>query len=226
MNGVQHITDYADIGCRYLDAVMEQLWGHKPPHSARRARDRTTDGRRRSLGGSRYGIGGAHRGLSGAAADATDAADDWERNGAGALLAVQPDLAPASSPTELMRRSGTTGFVVEDMTDVDLFAPIEAAVPSAGPLYFLHDLDRGDHMANWSPDEALPAITSAERTPLLLTEGDLWLLRQPAALQRNHCFMTIGSRLRTRRGGQDPRNPGDLAQQRRRPRRGRATQRT
>jgi hypothetical protein len=126
---------------------------------------------------------------------------------AGALLAVHPDLAPASSLAELLRHNGKSGFVVEDMTDVDSFAPIEAAMPPAGPLYFLNDLDRGDHLANWSPDEALPAITAAERTPLLLTEGIHWLLQRPTALEPNHCFMTIGSRLRTRSGAQDPRTP-------------------
>ena len=34
-------------------------------------------------------------------------------------------------------------------------------------------------MANWSPDEALPAIEDAGRTPLTLTEGLHWLLQQP-----------------------------------------------
>jgi hypothetical protein len=145
--------------------------------------------------------------LRAAAADATDAADFWQRNGARALLAVHPDLAPASSLAELVCHGGKNGFVVEDMTDVDSFAPIESAVPPASPLYFLHDLDRGDHMSNWTPDEALPAIAAAERTPLLLAEGIHWLLQQPTALERNHCFMTIGSRLRTRRGAQDSRTP-------------------
>ncbi|MFC7243405.1 DUF5701 family protein [Catellatospora aurea] len=41
-------------------------------------------------------------------------------------------------------------------------------------LYLVHGVDRGEAMANWSPDEALPAIAGAGRTPLLLTEGILW----------------------------------------------------
>jgi Family of unknown function (DUF5701) len=51
-------------------------------------------------------------------------------------------------------------------------------------------------MCGWSPEEALPAIIAARRSPLTLTEGIYWLLQQPEALERNHCFMTIGSRLR------------------------------
>jgi hypothetical protein len=56
------------------------------------------------------------------------------------------------------------------------------------------DLDRGDAMANRSPDEALPAIADAGRTPLTLTEGLHWLLQRPGALARGRCFVTIGSR--------------------------------
>ena len=62
-------------------------------------------------------------------------------------------------------------------------------------------------MAGWSPDEALPAITARGRSPLTLGEGLHWLLQQPAALERNHCFMTIGSRLRRPDGRLDARTP-------------------
>ncbi len=62
-------------------------------------------------------------------------------------------------------------------------------------------------MANWSPDEARPAIAAAQRTPLTLSEGIHWLLQQPEALERGHCFMTIGSRLRKTNGSLDARIP-------------------
>lgn len=125
----------------------------------------------------------------------------------GGLLAVHPDRAPASALAPLLRRDDKQGFVVVDMPDVDLFTPLDTiAVPDA-PLYVLSGVDRGDHMANWSPDEALPALTAQDRTPLLLTEGLHWVLQQPAALERNHCFMTIGSRLRKANGALDARTP-------------------
>lgn len=75
------------------------------------------------------------------------------------------------------------------------------------PLYLVSGLDCGDHMANWSPDEALPALRAQGRTPLLLTEGIHWALQAPALLERNHCFMTIGSRLRKPNGTLDARMP-------------------
>ncbi|MGW2019875.1 DUF5701 family protein [Streptomyces sp. NPDC001927] len=122
------------------------------------------------------------------------------------LLAVHPDRAPASVLAPLLRREDKAGFVVVDMPDVDDFAPTGIDVPDA-PLYLVAGIDRGDHMSNWSPEEALPALTKEERTPLLLTEGIHWVLQEPAALERNRCFMTIGSRLRKANGAFDARTP-------------------
>lgn len=127
-------------------------------------------------------------------------------DGEGALLAVHPDRVPASALAPLLRRDGKPGFVVLDMPDVDEFRPSAVEVPDAA-LYVVTGVDRGDHMANWSPDEALPALTKEDRTPLLLTEGIHWVLQEPAALERNRCFMTIGSRLRKPNGSMDARTP-------------------
>jgi Family of unknown function (DUF5701) len=126
---------------------------------------------------------------------------------ANALLVMHPDRVPASALVPLLERGGKPGFVVVDMADVDEFAPIESVVLPAEPLYLVGDLSRGDELADWSPDEALPAITSAARTPLTLAEGIHWLLQQPDMLARNHCFMTIGSRLRKANGTLDARTP-------------------
>jgi hypothetical protein len=125
----------------------------------------------------------------------------------GALLVVHPALAPASRLTPLVEREGKQAFVVVDMADVDAFAPVGSATPPAGPVYLVDAVERGDELANWSPDEALPAITGQGRTPLTLAEGLHWLLQQPEALARNRCFMTIGSRLRKPDGRLDTRTP-------------------
>ncbi|MBQ0830107.1 DUF5701 family protein [Streptomyces tagetis] len=139
--------------------------------------------------------------------DFAEAAAGLPGAGEGALLAVHPDRAPASALAPLLRRDGRPGFVVTDMTDVDLFAPLDTATPPDAPLYLVTGPDRGDHLAGWSPDEALPALTADARTPLLLTEGIHWLLQRPAVLERGHCFMTVGSRLRKPGGALDSRTP-------------------
>lgn len=123
------------------------------------------------------------------------------------LLAIHEKYAPASALAHLLERQGKHGFIVTDMTDVDRFTPIEHAAPPDNPVYLLEDLDRGDSMSNWSPEEALPAILEAGRTPLTLTEGIHWLLQCPDVLERGHCFMTIGSRLRKPDGALDTRTP-------------------
>ncbi|MCA0145858.1 DUF5701 family protein [Blastococcus sp. LR1] len=125
----------------------------------------------------------------------------------GDLLVIHPDRAPVSALAPLLTLDGKPGFVVTDMTDVDAFSPVESVELPDSPVYAVTDLDRGDEMLNWSPDEALPAITGAGRTPLTLGEGVHWLLQCPDVLARNVCFMTIGSRLRKPKGGLDSRTP-------------------
>ncbi|MBT1092507.1 DUF5701 family protein [Streptomyces sp. Tu102] len=132
--------------------------------------------------------------------------DDSGTGAGDTLLAVHPDRAPASALTPLLRRGDKPGFVVVDMPDVDDFAPAGVELPDSA-LYLVTGLDRGDRMANWSPEEALPALGAEGRTPLVLGEGIHWVLQQPAALERNHCFMTIGSRLRKANGTLDARTP-------------------
>jgi len=92
------------------------------------------------------------------------------------------------------------------MPDLDDFAPIDGCAPPAGVAYAVAGLNRGDALANWSPDEALPWLQGHGRTPLTVAEGICGLLQQPAALARNDCFMTIGSRLR-KAGRLDARTP-------------------
>src|SRR4051794_6772712 len=111
----------------------------------------------------------------------------------GPLLVIHPDRAPASVLAPLVRHRDKPGFVVVDMADVDDFQPVAPESIPAAPVYLADDVARGDEFANWSPDEAGPALAAADRSPLLLTEGLYWLLQQPESLERNHCFMTIGS---------------------------------
>src|SRR5262249_21795022 len=89
----------------------------------------------------------------------------------------------------------------------DDFAPISQIAVPAADVYILADIDRGDQMRNWSPDEALPAILATRRTPLTLSEGMHWLLQQPEALGRDHWFMTIGSGRQRETGRLDARTP-------------------
>lgn len=114
--------------------------------------------------------------------------------------------ASASVLAPLMRVDGKPGFVVEDMTDVDAFLPTDAA-PRPAPPYVVGGLDRGDDFRDRTPAEVLPELVVAGRTPLTLEEGLHWALLDPGVLERNHCFMTLGSRLRKSDGSYDARTP-------------------
>ena len=145
---------------------------------------------------------GIHR-IAGLDADRLRKVPDHE----GALLVVHPSLVAASALAPLLRLKDKPGFVVTDMADVDEFTPISSVELPHAPLYLVRDVDRGDGMLNWSPDEALPAITEAGRTPLTLTEGLHWVLQRPEMLSRGRCFMTIASRRRKPDGALDARTP-------------------
>jgi hypothetical protein len=145
-----------------------------------------------------------------------DAAAALERTApAGSLLVVHPRLLPPSALAPHLRRTTTVrgraveraGFVVMDMPDVDDFAPVPGLDLPGTDVYAVAGPDRGDEMANWSPEEAEPAIAARGRSPLTLAEGVHWVLQSPDALARNRCFMTIGSRLRRANGSYDARTP-------------------
>lgn len=122
------------------------------------------------------------------------------------VLSVHPSLVPASRLAPLLTHHDKPGFVVEDLSDLDEFSPIAGVEVPDAPLYLLHGVQRGDEMRNWSPDEALPAIVGAGRSPLTVSEGIGWLLQEPKLLEPNHCFMTIASRT-TRGSRPDARTP-------------------
>lgn len=110
------------------------------------------------------------------------------------VLCVHPSLVPPSRLAPLMRRLDRTGFVVEDMTDLDQFSPIDGVEVPDRALYLLHGVERGDEFRGVTPDAALASIQERGRSPLTISEGISWLLQQPEALADNHCFMCIGSR--------------------------------
>ena len=122
------------------------------------------------------------------------------RTSTGGVIVVHPSLVAPSLLAPLLERRGKPGFVVVDMDDLDEFRPIDGLSIPDEPLYVIRNIDRGDDMLNWSPDEALPEIASRGRRPLTISEGISWLLQQPDRLEENRCFMTIASRKRNSEG--------------------------
>ena len=132
--------------------------------------------------------------LAGISASALASHADALTDEPGAVLAIHPALASARQLAPLLSRARKPGFVVGDLTDLEGFDALPGLEIPDSPLYVVTDLTRGDDLRNWSPNEALPAITGEGRTPLTINEGISWLLQEPGLLEPNHCFMTIGSR--------------------------------
>jgi hypothetical protein len=139
--------------------------------------------------------------LAGTSADALRAVTA-DRSDEGLLVTS----APPTSLAPLMRHGDRPGFVVVDMTDLDRFQPTEAAAVPPAP-YVVAGLDRGDAFLDRTPSEVLPEILAVGRSPLTVAEGIHWVLQDPDVLERNACFMTIGSRLPKTDGGHDARTP-------------------
>ncbi|WP_350258381.1 DUF5701 family protein [Scrofimicrobium sp. R131] len=127
------------------------------------------------------------------------------------LLVTEAARTHLDELVPLICREGQRGFIVEDFVDTADFVPVSGLDPSPITLpdgwYWLEDPRRGDEFENASPAEAWEQIVAANRVPLTAAEGVFWLLQQPDTLERNHCFMTVGSRKPRPRGGYDSRTP-------------------
>jgi hypothetical protein len=111
---------------------------------------------------------------------------------------VLPGVPAAESMPRIVL-AGRAGFVSADGADLDRFGEIDAVALPAGEAYALLDVHRGDEYANRSPDEAVPEILAAGRTPLTVAEGIAVLTVAPRLLEKNHCFMVPASRDTDRR---------------------------
>lgn len=132
------------------------------------------------------------------------------RSAVGALLVVPEQVLPLGMLVPHMRRTVSgqekSGFVVVDMQDLEDFSPtVNAPVPDA-LVYAIEDPRRGDDMRNWSPAEAQDALSEESRTPFTIAEGVQWALQSPEVVDRNACYMMIGSR-RQKLNGFDSRTP-------------------
>ena len=143
--------------------------------------------------------------LAGVSAELLVKAGNDLPDGAGTTLVVHPSLVPATALAPLMSHAGKPGFVVSDMIDLDDFVPTKDVDVPESPLYLVSDIDRGDDMRNWSPEEALAEVESRGRSPLTISEGISWLLQEPERLEPNFCFMCIAARKPTRTGFDDAR---------------------
>jgi uncharacterized protein DUF5701 len=93
-----------------------------------------------------------------------------------------------------MPRGGV--FTTMDRDDLARFGPT-VAIPF-GP-YVLEDVDTGGELLNVTPDDALPRILAAGRSPLTIEEGLALLDHDPELLRTHNAFSLLASRCGDRR---------------------------
>lgn len=110
------------------------------------------------------------------------------------VLVVTGALVPPEAVVERVRLSGRPGFTTMRADDVRRFRPTgDVSVPDS-PVYLAVDVDTGGATRGVRPDDALPAILEAGRTPLTLDEGLAVVAQHPEWLSERNCFEMLGSR--------------------------------
>lgn len=104
-----------------------------------------------------------------------------------ALVAPQEQIARTAL-------NGKPGFTTMEPADLAAWQPTDqVAVPTA-PLWLIEDVDTGSATLSVRPDDALPGILAAGRSPLTLEEGLAVATQHPEWLKERNCFEMLGSR--------------------------------
>src|SRR5688500_16016967 len=95
--------------------------------------------------------------------------------------------APPADVLATIHSAGRTGYTDMPADDLSRFRPIDGVEIPSAPAYLLIDVDLGADTRNVTPDDALPGIIAAGRSPLTIDEG-LAVLLQHDALATHNAF--------------------------------------
>lgn len=114
------------------------------------------------------------------------------------LIVVRSSLVPTIAAVERIEVRGKAGW--SDMADeIDSYKPIDGVDLPLGQAYLVVDVDTGKETLNVRPNDALPMITGAGRTPLTTDEGVALVTQLPEVLTDRNCFQALGSRADNKR---------------------------
>jgi hypothetical protein len=109
------------------------------------------------------------------------------------LLVVTAALVPTVSAVERTSVRGRPGWT--DMHDeLATYRTIDGVEVPSSPVYLLLDVSTGPETLDVRPDDALPVIRSAGRTPLTVDEGVALLTQFPSVFADHHAFQAVGTR--------------------------------
>lgn len=110
------------------------------------------------------------------------------------VLVVPSRLVPTEAAMARVELRGKAGMTRLEPVPAERFVPRpEVEIPSGG-IYLVLDVDTGPDTLNVTPDDALPRIAVAGRSPLTIDEGVALLTHHPELLRTRNCFSILGSR--------------------------------
>ncbi len=121
-----------------------------------------------------------------------------ERARDGGFAIVVGGVAPVDA-IGVVELRGKPGYTSMEADDLARFGPIEDVDVPAGLAYLVTDFDTGPETLNVTPDDALPWIIDAGRSPLTIDEGIALVTQFPELLRERKCFSLLGSRCGDRR---------------------------
>lgn len=110
------------------------------------------------------------------------------------VLVMSRTMVPADRIIALTELKGRRGFTTMEADDIGRFVPTAEVILPSSPVYLITDVDAGAETLNVRPDDALPDIRAAGRTPLTLEEGLALVTQHPQWLRERNCFEMLGSR--------------------------------
>jgi Family of unknown function (DUF5701) len=114
------------------------------------------------------------------------------------VLVPGEGLAPRAEAVGMTAMNGGAGFTSMDDDDLKRFVPIAEVEIPADP-YLLLDVDTGPDTLDVVPDDALPRVIAAGRSPLTIDEGLALITHFPGILRTKSCFSLLASRCGDRR---------------------------
>ena len=114
------------------------------------------------------------------------------------VLVVRGSLVPTVEAVVRWSVRGKAGWT--DMeAELPGFTPTEDVEVPAEPVYLLLDVDTGRDTLGVCPDDALPKIRAAGRTPLTIDEGVALVTHFPEIFTTHNAFQALGSRAQNKR---------------------------
>ncbi len=114
------------------------------------------------------------------------------------LIVVARSLVGTVGAVEQFDVRGKRGFT-EMADEIDGYQPIDGVDVPADPAYLLVDVSTGKDTLNVRPNDALPTITAAGRTPLTVDEGVALVTQCPDVFAARNAFQALGSRNASKR---------------------------